>query len=230
VWVILANGSGISGLEAAVDAHGNPSLTPRWIDATAGTSPIVANGILYYASFSGVRALDPATGALLWSDASIGGIHWESPIVVDGRLYVTDESGRLWAYALRPSPPTEFFTVTPCRLVDTRGSNGPFGGPPLQGGGTRRLFPIAGRCGVPSSAVAVALNVTVVSPTGPGNLSVGPAGVALSTSTINFKAGWTRANNAIVGLTGYPLGSLWVQANIVRGTSDLVLDVTGYFQ
>jgi hypothetical protein len=230
VWVIIANGNGISGLQATVDALGNPSLTSRWTDPNGGTSPIVANGILYYAGASGLRALDPATGAQLWSDASIGGIHWESPIVVNGRLYVTDEGARLWAYALHPIPPADFYTVTPCRMVDTRGPNGPFGGPALQGGGARRLFAVAGRCGVPPGAVAVALNVTVVSPSGRGNLRLGPAGVAVPTSTINFAAGRIRANNAVVGLTGYPLGSLWVQTDILPGTTNLVLDVAGYFQ
>jgi hypothetical protein len=230
VWVVVANSKGISGLQATVDALGNPSLTPRWTDANGGTSPIVANGILYYAGASGLRALDPATGALLWSDASIGGIHWESPIVVNGRLYVTDEGARLWAYALHPIPPADFYTVPPCRIVDTRGPNGPFGGPALRGDGARRLFAVAGQCGVPSGAIAAALNITVVSPSGPGDLRVGPAGVALSTSTINFAARQTRANNAVVALTGYPLGSLWVQTDIFHGTTNLVLDVTGYFQ
>lgn len=230
VWVIIANGSGISGLQASVDALGNPSLASRWTDATGGTSPIVANGIVYYASFSGLRALDPATGALLWSDAGIGGIHWESPIVVDGRLYVTDEGAHLWAYGADPAPAADFYTVTPCRIGDTRGPNGPSGGPALRGNGTRRLFAVAGRCGIPSSAVAVALNVTVVSPSGPGSLRVGSAGFAASTSTINFAAGETRANNAVVGLTGFPLGSLWVETDIFPGTTDLVLDVAGYFQ
>ena len=111
VWVIIANGSGISGLQAVVDGLGNPSLTSRWTDGTGGTSPIVANGILYYAGSAGVRALDPATGGLLWSDGGIGGIHWESPIVVNGRLYVTDESARLRAYGPDPATPVGFFTV-----------------------------------------------------------------------------------------------------------------------
>jgi hypothetical protein len=53
-----------------------------------------------------MRALDPTTGAALWSDASIGGIHWESPILVNGRLYVTDEAGNLWAF--EPNPPADF--------------------------------------------------------------------------------------------------------------------------
>jgi len=230
VWVVVANGNGISGLQATVDGLGNPSLASRWTDPTGGTSPIVANGILYYASFSGLRALGPATGNLLWSDASIGGIHWESPIVVDGRLYVTDEGARLWAYGPNPTPPANFFTVTPCRIVDTRGPNGPFGGPALLGNGARRLFAVAGRCGVPSSAAGVALNVTVVSPSGPGNLRLGPASFAAATSTINFGAGQTHANSAVVGLTGFPLGSLWVETDIFPGSTDLVLDVAGYFQ
>jgi outer membrane protein assembly factor BamB len=49
----------------------------------------------------GLQALSPATGAVLWSDARPGkaGIHWQSPIVVDGRVYVTDQGRNLWAYA-----------------------------------------------------------------------------------------------------------------------------------
>src|SRR4029453_6502567 len=39
-----------------------------------------------------------------------------------------------------------FFTVTPCRLVDTRAASGTFGGPALVAG-TDRVFPLYGRCG-----------------------------------------------------------------------------------
>ncbi|HXB55555.1 MAG TPA: FG-GAP-like repeat-containing protein [Vicinamibacteria bacterium] len=97
VWVFVANGSGISGLQATVDGSGNPSLASKWSDSTAGASPIVANSILYYASAAGARALDPVKGTQLWS-ASIGGVHWESPIVINGHLFVTDEGSQLWAY------------------------------------------------------------------------------------------------------------------------------------
>jgi hypothetical protein len=229
VWVFVANGSGISGLQATVVA-GTPSLTPRWTVASGGASPIIANGVLYYAG-SGVRALDPTTGNLLWSDTSISGIHWESPIVVNGHLYVTDEGSQLWAYVPNaPAPPTSFFTLTPCRVVDTRGPNGPYGGPALQGNSARRTFLLTGQCGIPSSAVAVAMNVTVDQATGLGDLRVGPAGFASFASTINFAPGKTRANNAVVGLTGNPLGSIWVQSDISPGTTHLILDVTGYFQ
>jgi outer membrane protein assembly factor BamB len=51
------------------------------------------------AGSNSVRAFDPATGKQLWYDTGIGAIHWESPIVANGALYITDENGRLTAYA-----------------------------------------------------------------------------------------------------------------------------------
>ena len=45
-----------------------------------------------------MHALNPTTGAELGHDTTIGAIHWESPIVVNGVLYITDESGQLTAY------------------------------------------------------------------------------------------------------------------------------------
>ena len=36
-----------------------------------------------------------------------------------------------------PPPPLSFYTVTPCRLADTRNANGPLGGPALQAGAVR---------------------------------------------------------------------------------------------
>ena len=53
-----------------------------------------------------VFALDPLTGHQLWNSTdasaggSIGGIHWQSPIVVNGRLYCADQDGHLTAYGL----------------------------------------------------------------------------------------------------------------------------------
>lgn len=100
-WVFVATGNGVSGLTLGLSSalpH-KPVLTKVWQNGTGGTSPVVANGVLYYFSGS-VNALDPTTGTVLWADSSPGGVHWESPIVVNGRIYVTDESGALWAYAL----------------------------------------------------------------------------------------------------------------------------------
>jgi outer membrane protein assembly factor BamB len=97
-WVFVANARGLSGLRLMVEANGMPSLQLIWETAQGGTSPIVANGVLYYAGSNDLCALDPITGNLLWHDAQIGGIHWESPIVANGVLYITDESSHLTAF------------------------------------------------------------------------------------------------------------------------------------
>jgi len=98
-WAFVANDSGIEGIELTVNGSGTPGLQVKWSNGSGGFSPLVANGVLFYAANNDLRALDPTTGALLWQDTSIGGIHWESPVVANGVLYQTDESGNLTAWA-----------------------------------------------------------------------------------------------------------------------------------
>jgi len=122
-----------------------------------------------------------------------------------------------------------FYTLTPCRLVDTRDPIGPSGGPALASG-TDRGFVLRGRCGVPSTARAVALNVVAVQPSdGPGFFTLYPGGSSLPlASTINYSAGQIRANNAIIPLgVG---GDIAVRCYQGLGTAHLIIDVSGYFQ
>jgi hypothetical protein len=125
-----------------------------------------------------------------------------------------------------PGPVGGFFSVTPCRVVDTRNPDGEFGGPALVATGTRNFEP-RGTCGIPLTALSIAGNVTVITPTNAGNLTIYPTGVALPlTSTINFVTGLNRANNGIFEMG--PSG-LNVRANMSSGTTHFVLDVVGYF-
>jgi len=121
-----------------------------------------------------------------------------------------------------------FFTVTPCRVADTRDATGPFGGP-LLSAGTERAFTIAGRCGVPPTAKAVSLNVTVTEPTAPGHISLYPGGTSLPlASALNYRPGQTRANNAVVPLgVG---GTLAVFCGQGVGTTHFIIDINGYFE
>jgi len=128
-------------------------------------------------------------------------------------------------------PPTSFFTVPPCRVADTRRPGGPSGGPALAAN-TSRTFPVLGECGIPSTATAIAVNVTVVGETDAGDLRVYPAGgTAPSSSTINFVVGKARANNAVIPLgVG---GQISVRCDMPtgsKGQADFLFDVTGYFQ
>jgi len=122
-----------------------------------------------------------------------------------------------------------FHTVTPCRVADTRDPAGPYGAPPLTAGAAR-TFTVGGRCGIPVNARAVAFNVTVTGSNSGGHIALYPGGNPLPlVSTINFAAGQTRANNAIV-----PLGSggtLTVFPGMNAGaTADFIIDVNGYFE
>ena len=117
-----------------------------------------------------------------------------------------------------------FITITPCRLVDTRNAAGTFGGPALVGSAARN-FPVWGNCGVPSSAVAYALNVTVVPPGPLIFLTVWPGGTDQpNVSTLNAFAGQVVANAAIVPAGAD--GSINVYAS---NPTDVIIDINGYF-
>jgi hypothetical protein len=125
-------------------------------------------------------------------------------------------------------PPMDFFTLAPCRLIDTRNTTGPYGGPALIAGADR-TFTLAGQCGIPATARAVSVNVAVTAPSATGHLRLYPAGTSLpGVSSINYAPGQTRSNNAIASLnTG---GAVTVRCVQASGTVDLILDVNGYFE
>jgi hypothetical protein len=124
-----------------------------------------------------------------------------------------------------------FFALPPCRLVDTRGPAGPTGAPAL-GANRTRTFPLAGACGVPAGAMAVAANLTAVNPGAAGDLRVYPAGALTPlASVLNFAAARTRANSAQLALGA--AGAVTVQCDMPptsTANAHLALDVYGYWQ
>ncbi|MDL2718967.1 MAG: hypothetical protein PT977_14565, partial [Acidobacteriota bacterium] len=103
------------------------------------------------------------------------------------------------------------------------------GGPAL-GANATRTFALAGSCGVSATAVAVSVNVTVVAPQAAGDLVFYPAGAGVpNASTISFRAGRTRANNAQVLLSSDGTGRATVR-NGSSGPLDLVVDVNGFHE
>jgi uncharacterized repeat protein (TIGR01451 family) len=115
-----------------------------------------------------------------------------------------------------------FHTLEPCRLVDTR-----LDGPALQAG-SARVWGLAGLCGIPSSARALALNVTATEPSEAGDLRLSPPGVGPSTSTLNYGPAQTRAAFAVAVLS--ESGEVAVRTGQATGSVHLILDVTGYFE
>jgi hypothetical protein len=122
----------------------------------------------------------------------------------------------------------DLYTLAPCRLLDTRDADGPFGGPALLANADRVLS-LFDRCGIPSTARALSVNLTVTEPTAAGNVSLYPAAGPLpNASSINYTAGQTRANNAVVSLND--LGQLALFCAQASGTTHFILDVNGYFE
>lgn len=122
---------------------------------------------------------------------------------------------------------TDFFSVAPCRAIDTRLPDGPRGGPALVAG-SDRPFALGVVCGVPVGATAVSVNIAVSGGTAPGNVRLHAGGTAVPVvSTINYAAGQTRSNNAIVPLS--PAGELAAFVGAATGTVHFILDVNGFF-
>lgn len=127
------------------------------------------------------------------------------------------------AGVLTSVPAASFYTINPCRVVDTRVTGGA-----LACGTERVLTMVGGTCGVPSGVKAVSLNVTVTQPSAAGNVRVYASGApAPLASTLNYAANQTRANNAIS-----PLNTAGQMAVVCSpsGTAHVVVDVNGYFQ
>ena len=125
------------------------------------------------------------------------------------------------------SVPGRFYTLAPCRVIDTRNAVGPFGGPALAAN-AERTFAVVGQCGIPADARAISVNLTVTQPTAQGHLSIYPAGGPIAlVSAMNYRADQTRANNAIVLLGAS--GDFTVSCSQLGGTTHFILDVNGYF-
>lgn len=166
---------------------------------------------------------DPRTGAFQSAPAvTAGAAHsFTAPADGDWVLRLTRESDT-------GGPTGDFHTLTPCRLIDTRSLPD---GPALISSALRD-FDLTGRCGVPDSAVALSLNVSVTQPTGSGHVRFSPGGIQPSNvGTIHFPPGASRANNALLPLASDGSGVLRAVAFVSDGGSvHLILDVNGYFE
>lgn len=123
-----------------------------------------------------------------------------------------------------------FHTLTPCRVFDSRSAGGPAAAAPALSAGATRVLALAGRCGIPATAVALSTNVTAVAPASTGTLVLYPGDAAVPEAiTVAFRAGRTRANNAFLKIAGDGSGTLGI-SNGASGSVDFVVDVNGYFE
>ncbi|MDP9121842.1 MAG: PKD domain-containing protein [Acidobacteriota bacterium] len=145
------------------------------------------------------------------------------------QLSIQNASGTAQAsvpLAVVANQPANFYTVTPCRVLDTRA-----GQPVLSGAAPLAINVLAAGCGIPVNARAVAANLTVVGPTGQGYLTLFPGNYPMpATSSLSFKAGVTRANSAVQELATDGSSTLAAIASVAgAGSLHLLVDVSGYF-
>jgi hypothetical protein len=164
----------------------------------------------------------------------------EGSTVPDHCAFTDPAAGRWWigvnnfatgtiAYQLKASwktvdAPADLYTVSPCRILDTRTA-----GQPLSSG-VPRSIQVTGLCGIPATAKAIAANVTVITGAGMmGSVTLFPGDEGVpSTSSINFGANQTRANSVILKLDGSGVGNLGAVSSATG--AHLIVDVSGYFE
>jgi hypothetical protein len=200
---------------------------PTGINLAWGASPgAVQYSVLRSTTSGGPYA--PASTAASTSLADVGlacNATYYYRVAAGNAYCFSGGGGEVSASTARCAASLGFYTVPPCRVFDTRG------GAPLASGAAR-LFRVAGSCGIPADARAVAANWTIVQPQGPGALSIYPGDAQLPVATtLDFSSGQVRANSAVVLLAGDGSGGVNAFAALAGGgTTDLILDVSGYFK
>ncbi|MGA3213501.1 MAG: choice-of-anchor tandem repeat GloVer-containing protein [Terriglobales bacterium] len=202
-------------LTAVVSPAGPPTPTGTVGFTSNGTAISGCTGVLLSAS----RTAACATNALaVGTDAIVA--------TYSGDVNYAGSTGTLTQLVNPVATAAQFVPVAPCRVVDTRGPAGPFGGPAIAGGTFRSFAIPSGPCaGIPATAVAYSLNVTAVPPGPLGYLTIWPTGEGQPLgSTLNSLDGRTKANAATV-----PAGKSGAVSVYVSNTTNVLLDINGYF-
>jgi PKD repeat protein len=186
---------------------GRPTLNYAWTISLAGIPVGSANGATAY-----------------WNTAGLLPGSYEVTL----RLSNTDgfDDALAMPVSLLANANTEFHTITPCRLLDSRVTGGP-----LLAGETRLLPSSFTTCGIPRAARALAANVTAIGATAPGEAKIYPGNYPPPIeSVVAFAAGQSRANNQVLSVSTDGVATLRAMADLPPGASvHLIVDVSGYF-
>lgn len=122
-----------------------------------------------------------------------------------------------------PPPALQFIPLTPCRIADTR-TSGPLGGPELAAASERDFYLPLSSCGVPATALAYSLNVTVIPDARLSYLTIWPRGESQPLVSLLNSDGRIKANAAIVAA-----GASGAVAVYASDPTQIILDINGYF-
>jgi hypothetical protein len=162
--------------------------------------------------------------------------NWPAPLYwqpASGHSAVSEHHGRIReetavkAGAATPGTPAVFVAISPCRVIETRNPDGPYGGPAFAAGETRTYTIPSGPCvGLPASAVAFSVNIAVI-PLGTQMkwLTAWDTGSPQPhASTLNDYTGQIASNSAVVP------ASTGGEINIfVTDPTQVIVDINGYY-
>lgn len=186
---------------------GKPPLAPTWKATPVGGAPLVS-----------------LPGQTLW---------WNTAGIPPGAYTLSFEIQNAAGTAvqelpitLAPAAPLDLYTITPCRIYDSR-----LGVVPVLSG-VAKVIQGTGVCEIPAGARALSANVTVITPSGGGYATFYPGNYPQPiASALSFAAGTIRSNNAVLPLATDGTGTLTTLLSIAgaSGNANLAIDVNGYF-
>ena len=98
--IFVTNSQALLAFDLVVHADRTMGFVQTWSVNNGGTSPVLANGVLYYAAENHLYGVDASSGEVLWQDNQIGPVHWQTPIIAGSSLFICDGSHQVWRYDL----------------------------------------------------------------------------------------------------------------------------------
>ena len=200
--------------KATIESGGSYAFTAHGVDVHGNSLGDLTNATTF--TVSGGGSCDVVNYA--YCTATVAGAH-----TVTGTIGTVN--GNIKGTATLNVTGFPYHPVTPARVLDTRKAIG------LSGklkAGIPRTFQVSGQAGVPAGAVAVTGNATVVNSSAASSIYLGPVAIAKpKTYTMSFNKGQIANRGVTLALS--PSGALSVTYMAASGTTDLVLDISGYF-
>ncbi|MGK2851849.1 MAG: hypothetical protein ACSLFN_13175 [Candidatus Limnocylindrales bacterium] len=209
-------------------------------DAIAVTGNVTVTGQTSagYVSVTTTATATPGSSTLNFPKGDTRANNVTASLASDGRLSAVFKGATgakthvifdVTGYFLAGPEEAGYNPITPVRILDSRAGTAIGLGGRFKNGIPRRLtVEGAGGGAIPTGAVAVTANLTVVGQTSAGYVSVLTGNDATpATSNLNVPRGDNRANGLTAKLAA---GSIWLVFKGAAGSrTDLILDVTGYY-
>ncbi len=212
--------------------NGNTSAAMTLTVSNTGDANLTFTGLAFTGFFSQTGSTGQCSSSTVLAQGASCTIAIQfapTGTVTPGTVSITDnslnQSGVQSALSLYEASGLRFIQMTPCRVIDTRVSDG-YSGSALTAGVPRDyIIPNTPNCTVPNTALAFSFNVAVV-PHGPlSYLTIWPRGVAQpGVASLNSYDGRVKSAAAII-----PSDSSGGISVFATGNTDLVMDIDGYF-